>query len=565
MAQDSQGALVFFMPVIELSLSRLTDRTRNKVTKEKILETLPYLGLDIEDRQGDAVIVEYSPNRPDFCSEAGIARSLLGLLGLETGLPRYEFAQSPIRISVEGREIQSVRPFIFSLYAALNVSEEVIKQLIVMQEDLHNGLGRHRSKVAIGIHNGEMVKPPIKYFATDDDSYSFVPLGAADKMSIKEILQETEQGRSYGGILSQGLFPLLIDSSGNTLSMPPIINGELTRLKQGIRSMFVDVTAADRTAGETTISVIAAMLADIRAKVESVTIINQDGSSEMTPNMMPETMKFDLNLTNKTLGLKLSYEEARRALEKSRLELLSQGQARVPRFRSDIIHPIDLVEEVELGYGVARLKPLRSKTSLVGSLTLRTKRLQKFVEILIGLELTQIESLSLTSADEVGLDPGQSLKVDDPKSRSYEYMRSEALPSLLGVLGQSTHEEYPQRVFEQVTIFKKKDGLDIPVNEEEHVAVAVADSSSNYTHIRSILDAFLRLILPEQEKVAFEPSTEKDAIFAKGRTAIVTLVNAGEKLGLGKVGEVSPYVLERLGVRVPIAAFELNLEPFLKD
>jgi phenylalanyl-tRNA synthetase beta chain len=552
------------MPVIELSLSRLKARTRNKIPEEKILDYLPFIGLDIEDRAGDIVTVEYSPNRPDFCSEAGIARSLLGLLGIETGLPKYDIAQSQIKISVEGHEIQSVRPFVFSLFASINLSDDVIKQLIVMQEDLHNGLGRHRSKVAIGIHNAEFVKPPIKYLATDDDSYSFVPLGSREKMSIREILTKTEQGVTYGKILSRGLFPLLIDSSGSTLSMPPIINGELTRLKQGIRSIFVDVTATERKSGETAIAIIASMLSDVGARVRSVEV-QYDGSIDVTPNMMPETMRFDLKLTNEILGIKLEHAGARAALEKSRLELLSQNQARIPKFRSDIIHPIDLVEEVELGYGVQTLKPLRSKTYLSGSITSKTTRIRNLVDVLTGLGLIQIESLSLTSRNEAALDPNLELRVLDPKSQTYEFLRGQVLPSLLHVLGQSTHEEYPQRVFEQTTVFKKKQSADVQIVEEEHVAVAIAHSGSNYTSIRSVLDGFLRLALKSGYNASFEPLTEHSPIFAAGRTASVSLVKAKQKSAIGVIGEVSPQVLENLALKVPVAAFELSLEPFIND
>lgn len=521
--------------------------------------------MDIEDRKEDSVSVEYSPNRPDFCSEAGIARSLVGQLGIETGLPKYEFLQGPIRIDVKGPEIRSVRPYVFSLHASLQVSDEVIKQVIVMQEDLHNGLGRHRAKVAIGIHNAEMVKPPIKYLATNDRSYSFVPLGSSEKMTIEQILENTEQGKKYGGFLSGGLFPLLIDSSGNTLSMPPVINGELTRLKPGVRTIFIDVTATEKRAGETTIAIIASMLSDIGAKVESVSVKNEDGSIRITPDMMPETMRFDLNLTNEILGLELGYGEAKFALENSRLELMSQDQARIPKFRSDIMHPIDLVEEVELGYGVSKLKPLQTKSHLTGSLTEKTKRLRNLIDVLVGLSLTQIESLSLTSRRELALDQEEGLRVEDPKSQSYEFLRNQVLPSLLGVLGQSTHEEYPQRIFEQLPIFRKSASVETQVLEEEHVAVAIADSMANYTQARSALDAFLRLALGTNDEVVVSPAFDSEGILADGRTASISIAKGKTRAQIGKIGEVSPQVLHQLGLEVPVAAFELNLDPLLNE
>src|ERR1700692_2210048 len=145
------------MPVIQLSLQRLGQYCRGKASEKTILDTLPYLGLDIEDHLGGGVSVDYSPNRPDFSSEAGIARSLVGILGIETGIPKYEFPRSNYSVQISGKEILSIRPFIEAMYAEIQVSDELIKQLIMMQEDLHNGIGRKRSKVAIGIHNANVI------------------------------------------------------------------------------------------------------------------------------------------------------------------------------------------------------------------------------------------------------------------------------------------------------------------------------------------------------------------------------------------------------------------------
>ena len=116
-----------------------------------------------------------------------------------------------------------------AFYAEIPVTDELIKQLITMQEDLHNGIGRRRSKVAIGIHNADVITNQIKYYATKDQDFSFVPLGSREKRTISQILEGTEQGVSYGKLLF-GTFPILEDSRGNVLSMPPIINGDLTRL-----------------------------------------------------------------------------------------------------------------------------------------------------------------------------------------------------------------------------------------------------------------------------------------------------------------------------------------------
>ena len=94
---------------------------------------------------------------------------------------------------------------------------------------------------------------------------------------------------------------------------------------------------------------------------------------------------------------------------------------------------------------------------------------------MVGLGLTEVWNLSLTSVDQVSSD---ALRVDDSKSQKLEYLRSDLISSLLSVLGSSTHQEYPQKIFEQAPVFKKSSETVSSVGEEEHVAVLVADSEA---------------------------------------------------------------------------------------
>ena len=81
------------MPVVEISYSRL-QKLIGKASKKQISESLPYLGLDIESEDKDLVRVEYSPNRPDYSTDFGIALGLQGLLGVETGSVNLKIKKS---------------------------------------------------------------------------------------------------------------------------------------------------------------------------------------------------------------------------------------------------------------------------------------------------------------------------------------------------------------------------------------------------------------------------------------------------------------------------------------
>ncbi len=545
------------MPVIQLSLTHLGQYCKNKADQKKILDALPYLGLDIEDQEKDTVSVEYSPNRPDFSSEVGIARSLAGLLGVETGAPKYTFLPSKFKVSVEEDTVRNVRPAIQALYAEISVGDETIKQLIAMQEDLHNGVGRKRAKVAIGIHNAEVITNQIKYRGCTDREFSFVPLGGNVKKSIGEILEQSEQGIAYGKLLGN-VFPILEDSKGNVLSMPPIINGDLTRLAPGQSKLFVDITGTEERSVDVSTAIIASMLSDSGGLVFTVQILKKEGAST-TPDMTPRSMHLDLQLARDVTGYDLTKAEAEKYLAKSRIGMYSNGNAIIPRFRYDIIHPIDLVEEVALGMGVGSIKPQSLKTSLVGSFSPRVKKIDAMIEALVGLGLTEIWNLSLNGR-------ADALKVDNSKSQSFEYLRSELTPSLLSVLGGSTHQEYPQKIFEIAPVFKASSGEKSGVKEEEHLSVSIAASGVNYSMIRSVLEAFLNLIMPKSWTISFKAHLDAKGTFGQGRTAEV-IVSSAEigQLDLGTVGEISLETLDKYGLKVPVAGFEIALESLLKD
>ena len=485
----------------------------------------------------------------------------MGFLGIITGPPKFEFPRSKFKVTVSGKEILKVRPFIQGLYAEISVTDEIIKQLITMQEDLHNGIGRRRSKVAIGIHNASVISNSIKYYGVTDESYSFVPLGSSKMQSVREILTVTDQGISYGKLLSR-VYPMLEDSNGNVLSMPPIINGELTRLQPGINNLFVDVTGTDDYIVDASTAIIASMLSDVGARVHTIEVVSEMSDSRWVPDMTPRTMPFDLRLSNEILGFDFDRIQSKDALEKSRLGLDPENTAVIPRFRSDIIHPIDLAEEVALGYGISKMTPQVVSTSLSGSLRPRLQKIDSMIEVLIGLELTEIWNLSLTTRELVDQCGNEPLRVDDSKSHSFEYLRCDVISSLLQVLGATSHEEYPQMIFEEAPVFSRSNENVSGVSEDEHLAVTIADSNANYTMIRSKLDAFLRMIIGEKS-IRFEPAEDQGGIFASGRTAAIILAMDG-KSKLGLVGEISPSALEKFGVSVPVAGFEINLEPLLK-
>jgi len=155
------------MPVVELSLSRLQKLVGKKTSNKQILDNLPFLGLDIESLEGNTVRVEYSPNRPDYSTDFGIALGLQGILGISKGMLRLDIKkQGNYEIKVDS-STSKIRPFVTGIIARSgSLDNESVKQLINMQEDLHFGLGRKRKKSSIGIHDLDGISFPLKISAT---------------------------------------------------------------------------------------------------------------------------------------------------------------------------------------------------------------------------------------------------------------------------------------------------------------------------------------------------------------------------------------------------------------
>jgi phenylalanyl-tRNA synthetase beta chain len=184
------------MPVVELSYARL-QKLVGKVTKKQISDSLPFLGLDIESEDKDLVRIEYSPNRPDYSTDFGIALGLQGLLGIKTGAVKLKIKKSA-KYSLSAKSgIEKIRPFVTGIVAKNGkIDDKTIKQLMTMQEDLHFGIGRKRKKSSIGIHDLDKIAFPLVY-TTANRNHQFIPLNSEKEISISEILANTEVGKNY--------------------------------------------------------------------------------------------------------------------------------------------------------------------------------------------------------------------------------------------------------------------------------------------------------------------------------------------------------------------------------
>ncbi len=520
----------------------------------RIVDRLPYLGLDIESVEEDSIRVEYNPNRPDFSTDYGIARALRGLMGIETGLPIYNLRDGTLDVFVN-RNLAKIRPYIACAVARnLQLDDESIRQLISMQEDLHNGLGRKRRKVSIGLHNLNAIEPPVHYEGKPA-SFSFVPLGESRAMTIAEVLAKTETGRAYGQVLSGArLYPILRDSTGTVLSFPPIINGTATKVDTSTKDLFIDVTSTGEIAGQDALAVIVSALRDAGASLESVRI-KYSGRVRRTPELKSRSMRLDEDLVNSVTGLDLSRSQIKACLRRCRLDLAG-ATVLIPPYRLDILHPVDIGEEVAIGYGLDKVTPLYPASYEPGRFDKHLITLNKISESMARSGFTETVNYELVDEASLyknfGRDAESKVEVENPRSLEHHVLRDSILPSLMAVLARNIKEEYPQRVFEVGAVYMKDERRFF---EQSHLGAAIAHSSASYSESKMYLSAIIR----EQggDEITTRPATHW--AFVDGRCAEVVLNGTI----VGYVGEIKPSVIASFGLGVPVTAFEIDLAEFI--
>lgn len=542
------------MPVINFSYSDLCELVGKEVSKEELRQRLPMMGADLKslEDESDDVSFEFFPDRPDLYSVEGIARAVRAFFEYEPGLRSYAVGDSDVDLIVDP-SVKEVRPYIWSaLVEGIEITDPLIRSMMDIQEKLHLTLGRNRKKVAIGIHDFRTVKPPFTYKAVPPDGITFVPLQGSRRMTPAEILREHEKGRAYAFVLEgKSLYPMIVDSEGEVLSFPPIINGTTTAITEETRDIFVDCTGTDMNAVTTTVNILTTALAERGGRISTVKV-HQDGRTVRAPDLKPTRMVLDPQHSNWWTGIEIEPEGIVRCLRRMGYGADVVGgmlEVQVPRYRGDILHEVDLIEDVAIGYGFEKYGSTLPRQQTFAREDELTAFGNAVKPIMSGLGYFEVVTLSLSNPrDQYGamnLPEDKSVVwVRNPVSEDHVLVRTSLLPSLMTILRKNKHRELPQRIFEVG---------DVVVGSRNRMRIAGASihAKAGFTEVKSVVQSLM-------SAVGLECSVESEGhkSFIDGRCASV--MSGGSRLGVA--GEVSPSTIEAFELKYPVIAFELDLE-----
>ena len=604
------------MPVIGIPVDMLLERISSRPSRDELVTHLQHLGCDVEgyatvrrfsclrcnnlmeitetenppvvcDRCGvdfhdepaqvrlagekDVIRMELLAVRPDMFDPGGLARVLRNYFQENLDSPCYPSCDSGYRVTVDQRLNQpsSQRPFIScAIVRGMNLDDDKVRVIMKLQENLHWALGRDRKRASIGVYDLDTLQgKSFRYSAVAPEELRFVPLGyAADQdRTPLQVLQEHPKGVAYARLLSAfDRYPLLSDESGQVMALIPIINSEQTKVTHSTRNFFIDVTGAEERIVDKTLNTIVTSLLELErgAKLESVTIQYTD-HQRATPELTPQRMTFDPARPARQIGIPLDRAGVVLCLRRMGHAVDESGdwlEVDIPAYRNDIMHAVDLVEDVAIAFGYHNIVPTLVPTLTVGGEQEGEKLSNTARAALTGLGFFEVLTLILSNEesqyDLLRRPRGeQHVLLDNPISVEQTMIRVSLVPGLLDTLAANVDHELPQRVFEVGNVSFLDSEVETGAREQRRLAVAAIGPRIDYSSIRAYAEAILR----ELGWTLHSPPSQ-DPLFIPGRGAQVVAVKDGQEFLLGVMGEIHPEVLERFKLTYPVALLEMDLQ-----
>ncbi|MCA9477983.1 MAG: phenylalanine--tRNA ligase subunit beta [Nanoarchaeota archaeon] len=567
------------MVMLNCSYNDLKKAIGHDLSEEELRTVLFDMGYELDAVVGDELAIEITAERLDVLSVQGMARAMKAFLSGKPLSP-YQVHDSNQIVTITPA-VSKVRPHtVCALVKNLHLTDALIKQIIDVQEKLHATLGRGRRRGAIGIYPLEAITLPITFTAAKPQDIRFHPLESDREMSAIEIIEEHPTGKTYGPLL-QGydMFPYFVDAKGDVLSVPPIINSEKTgRVNISTTEIFIECSGHEQSVLDELLVYLTMMFADMGGEVYSMKVAYPDGSTRVTPDLSPQNKTLHVSNIKKYLGLELEEKIIEELLAKMMYTIVSKDKVKgedvldraeletvyhlqAPRFRYDLWHEIDIVDDIARVYGYNKLPLTLPVVNTIGSRLELSRMVDELSEVMAGLGFLETYTFSLTGKEEqlvqMNIDEDKIDIVNVSNGNEVQTMlRVSLLPQQLTSLAINKKHPLPQKIFEGAFVVLPDETKDVKARNEMHFSALITDKTVSFTAIKQTLDALLASRGLEKEITI--QKTEHPS-FLKGRSGKILY----QDKPIGIIGEVHPQVLERFGIASPVACFEINIEPLL--
>lgn len=575
------------MPKIEVNEQLFFKLLEKKYNYDDLEKVLTYAKAELDEKpdtskpESERVIkIELNDtNRPDLWSTNGVARQLRLHRGVkDTDYSEFLSTKDNIkdcgnRIITVDPELKDIRPFMVAFVInGKEIDDPMLKDIIQTQEKLCWNFGRKRKSISMGVYRISEIKFPCHYKAVDPDKTSFVPLQFEEPMTCRQILTEHPKGKDFGWILKDcKKFPLLTDDSNEVLSMAPIINSAtLGAVQVGDKGLMVELTGDNMENLMLAANIVACDFANVGYKIEPIMVKHPYetcfGKDVVAPFYFQPQTKATLKHINKLLGTDFDNETILDALTRMGSKVVSKKISdddfeytlSPAPYRNDFLHEVDIIEDVMIGTCLETYKPETPNDFTIGRLLPITNYSRKAKTLMVGLGYQEMIFNYVGSKkdyiDNMLLDSNRVIEIANPMSENYQFIRSEAISSLLRAESKSANAIYPHKIFEIGKVAYICPEENTGTRTRQVLGFLTAESNANYNTAASEVASLLYFLDHK-----YEVRESNDPRFIPGRQAAVII--KGKEVGV--FGEIHPQVLENWQITVPCFGGELDLEELL--
>ena len=533
-----------------------------EIDDDILADRISMIGTDLEEINEKEIIVEIFPNRMDMLSLEGFSFAIKNFIGRGKGYEDIKVEESNYKIIVE-EGIKKTRPYtVAAVVKNIKLDEEKLKSLIQLQEKLDLAYNRKRKKAAIGIYPNNNIKWPIHFKAKKPEEIKFMPLESEKIMTAKEILKEHPTGKKYAHLLEgKEKYAIFEDSEGNILSMPPIINSKKTgRVTTKDEELFIEVSGIHLPSLKKVLNIILFTLQLQGGKIYNVKVEYPKEYEEEKIKIVethPEKIYLEVKKSyiEKIIGEKITIKEYDNYLKKMGLKRIEE-KIIIPSYRTDILHPIDIAEDVAIAYGYENFKSELPKIATVGEEDKIEVFKKKLAYLLVGFKLQEVQNYHIQPLELQKLIGEKPIMLENPINIEYNSLRKNILTGLLETIKNNKQAEMPRGIFELGKTFhynkEKKD-----IEEKEELGILIEDKNITFTNIKQIAENIIKRYT--DKKVEYEELQKK--YFFKGRSAKIKI----EEKNIIEIGEINPEILNALEIENPTVFLRIkNLEEFYK-
>ncbi|MCJ1329603.1 phenylalanine--tRNA ligase subunit beta [Thelotrema lepadinum] len=528
------------MPTIAVDKAALFKALGREYTTEEFDELCFDYGIELDEdtsqterqivngqQEPPQLKIEIPANRYDLLCFEGIALMLNIFLGRKS-LPKYRLVPPPngeLQSIIVHEDTTKIRPYISgAILRNIKFDQARYNSFISLQDKLHQNLARQRSLVAIGTHDLDTVQGPFTYEALPPKEIEFAPLNQTKKMNAEEMMTFFEKDKHLSRYLhiirDSPVYPVIYDSKRTVCSMPPIINGDHSKIKLTTRNVFIDVTATDKTKLDIIVNMMVTMFSLYTAEpftVEPVKIVSKhNNETRQAPDLTPRETQAEVSYINACCGLNLSASEICKLLDRMAYTASPSKASKdlidvaIPPTRADVLHQADIMEDVAVAYGFNKLP--RSFPSKSGTIAqpLLINKLSDIIRVEAAMAgWTEVMPLILCSHDENFAwlnreDDGKTaVKLANPKTLEYQVVRTTLLPGLLKTVRENKQHPVPMKMFEVSDVAFKDPSRERKSRNERHFAAAWYGKTSGFEVVHGLLDRVMLML-----KSAFITSEE---------------------------------------------------------